>query len=77
MKPSTVDTANALPTNPLAGRHALCIGYPKGSAFTRYDTCKGERIFGIKFRTMSETTTDMLKDFARESRPVLQLILLF
>ena len=65
--PSTVDTANELSTNPLEGLHGLCIGYPEGERIYKvtYDTSKEERILGIKFRTMSETTRDTLEDIAR------------
>ena len=68
--PSTVDTANALPTNPLEGRFALYKGDPhllEGERTYRvtYDTSKEERILGIKYRTMADTTRDTLEDIAR------------
>lgn len=68
--PSTVDTATALPTNPLRGRYALYKGHPRLLEGERtysatYDVATEERILGIKFRTMADTTQDTLEDVAR------------
>ena len=69
---STVGTANALPTNPLEGRYALYKGdrhllQVEGERIYKvtYDTSKEERILGIKYRTMADTTRDTLEDIAR------------
>lgn len=66
----TVDAANALPANPLDGRHALYKGDPRlldgdRTYSVTYDVGKEERVLGIKFRTMSDTTRDTLEDIAR------------
>ncbi|KJA19744.1 hypothetical protein HYPSUDRAFT_204330 [Hypholoma sublateritium FD-334 SS-4] len=65
-----LDTAAALPANPLEGRHALYKGDPRLLAGERtysvtYDVAKEGRILGIKFRTMADTTRDTLEDVAR------------
>ncbi|CAA7269675.1 unnamed protein product [Cyclocybe aegerita] len=64
-----LDAANSLNPNPLPS-HKLAIGLPEISQGEKvylisYDKSKEERLLGIKFNTIVETTKATLEDFAR------------
>ncbi|CAA7262107.1 unnamed protein product [Cyclocybe aegerita] len=64
-----VETANALQPNPLPSCK-LSVGFPETLEGERvyhmsYSKAKEERILGIKFRTMEETTRAIFEEFAK------------
>ncbi|KAG6830276.1 hypothetical protein H0H92_001542 [Tricholoma furcatifolium] len=64
-----LDAANSLSPSPIPSHPKLPVGYP-GAGKTakppvRYDTSKGERILGLKYRTAVEVTRDTLADFEK------------
>ncbi|PPQ88279.1 hypothetical protein CVT25_005442 [Psilocybe cyanescens] len=64
-----VATANSIVPSPLPS-HKLAIGFPdilEGERVVHimYDKAKEERILGIKFRSILETTKDTLENFAK------------
>lgn len=64
-----VDAANALVPTGVYTRKELPKGFPdihEAKVYmTTYDTSKEQRILGLEYRSMEETTRDILEDFQR------------
>ncbi|KAF5377007.1 hypothetical protein D9615_007320 [Tricholomella constricta] len=62
-----LDVANALSPSPIPSHPSLPVGYPgvPWKAPVEYDTSKGARILGLKYRTKEELTRDTLADFEK------------
>ncbi|KAG5641705.1 hypothetical protein DXG03_004409 [Asterophora parasitica] len=62
-----VNAANALSPSPIPSHTPLPVGYPDVATKdpVKYDTTKGARILGLKYRTKEELTRDTLADFEK------------
>ncbi|KAF5376911.1 hypothetical protein D9615_007319 [Tricholomella constricta] len=62
-----LDVANALSPSPIPSHPSLPVGYSgvPWKAPVEYDTSKGARILGLKYRTKEELTRDTLADFEK------------